>query len=416
MTRIVKLYSENVKRVKAVDITPTDDVIVISGMNGEGKTSVIDSIWFALKYQAAKKGNPSPLRAGAKNGKVELDIGDYIVTRKFTPSGSTLEVRKPSGDKVPSPQKLLDGLIGELSFDPWEFARKKEDAQREMLADVLYSITEGELDLADFEVRRKEAYDKRSEANREKKRLTPILTQMAPPVVDDPTEEISVEDLTQSITDAITVQDKLNQLTAREHTLADNIHRLQKELDAAHAEKAKVTDELANLPECPDVEFLKGELSNIEQRNRRAREVITYNQVRESLADVDAEIQQLNDTMELIDIEKAEALESSPLPVDNLRITEDGIMVVNEENKMVPFCQASAAQQLRISLAIAMAANPTLRVIRIADGSLLDDESMQIVRDMAADEDFQVWIEFASRNEQDRMGVYIEDGSVVEVT
>ena len=119
--------------------------------------------------------------------------------------------------------------------------------------------------------------------------------------------------------------------------------------------------------------------------------------------------------MELIGINKAEALEASPLPVKNLRITEDGIRVINDEGHEVPFCQASAAQQLRISLAIAMAANPTLRVIRIADGSLLDDESMSIVNEMATDEDFQVWIEYASRNEQDRIGVYIEDGSVVEV-
>ena len=130
---------------------------------------------------------------------------------------------------------------------------------------------------------------------------------------------------------------------------------------------------------------------------------------------VDEEIQRLNDKMELIDINKAEALESSPLPVTNLRLTEDGIMVINEEGHEVPFCQASAAQQLRVSLGIAMAANPTLRVIRITDGSLLDDTSMEIVEEMASDEEFQVWVEYASRNGDERMGVYIEDGSVVEI-
>lgn len=413
--KIIQLHSENVKRVKAVDITPSNNVIVISGKNGEGKTSVIDSIWLALEYKAAKKGNPDPLRAGQPNGKVELDLGDYIVTRKFTPSGSTLEIRKPNGDKVSSPQKLLDGLIGDLSFDPWEFSRKSEKDQREMLADVLYSITEGELDLADFDVQYKADFEARSEANREKKRLTSIITQMTPPVADDPTEEVSVEDLTKSITDAVTVQAKIQELSSKEKALNATIERLQRELAEARLEKDNVVSQLERLPEVPDVEFLKGELGNIETRNRRAREVILYKKTREGLDAIEKDIQKLNDHMELISIEKAEALENSPLPVDNLRITEEGIRVVNEENQEVPFCQASAAQQLRISLAIAMAANPTLRVIRIADGSLLDDESMRIVEEMANDGDFQVWIEYASRNENDRMGVYIEDGTVAEV-
>jgi len=413
--RIIQLHSENIKRVKAIDITPDDNVIVLSGMNGEGKTSVLDSIWLALEYKAAKKGNPDPLRAGQKKGMVEIDLGEYIVTRKFTPSGSTLEIRKPDGSKIPSPQKLLDGMIGDLSFDPWEFSRKRESDQREMLADVLYNITEGAVDLADFDVQHKEAFEQRSEANKEKKRLGALLTQVAPPTEVDPTEEISSQDLTQAITDAITTQTTFRQLSARKTGLDDRIDALNAELAKLTAEKENVCRQLSEQPETPDIEFLQGELENIQKINRRAREVIEYNKLRGGLTLVEEEIARLNDQMELVGINKAEALEASPLPVTNLKITEDGIMVTNEEGLDVPFCQASAAQQLRISLGIAMAANPTLRVIRIADGSLLDDESMRIVNEMAGDNDYQCWIEYASRNDTDRIGVYIEDGSVVEV-
>ena len=59
-----------------------------------------------------------------------------------------------------------------------------------------------------------------------------------------------------------------------------------------------------------------------------------------------------------------------------------------------------------------MASNPKLRVLRVADGSLLDDESMQIIRDLTETKDYQIWIEYASRNSDDKMGVYIEDGEV----
>jgi len=413
--RIIQLQSENVKRVKAIDITPAQDVIVLSGMNGEGKTSVLDSIWLALEYRAAKRETPQPLRTGTDKGLVTIDLGDYIVTRKFTAAGSTLEIRKPGGDKVPSPQKLLDGLIGDLSFDPWEFSRKTDTEQREMLADVLFQITEGELDLADFDVRHKEAYDKRTDANKEKRRLTVLLTQMAPPTATDPDTEVSVVDLTQSVTDAAQVIARMGQLTSDEQRLRNRITRLEAELSLANTEHATIVQQLSDMPEPPDIDFLKGELANIEKNNARAREVQTYRKTKEALTVVDDDIKGLNDQMELIEINKAEALEASSLPVTGLRITPDGVMVVSEGDELVPFCQASAAQRLRISLGIAMAANPTLRVIRIADGSLLDDESMEIVKDMASDEDFQVWIEYASRNNDDRMGVYIQDGTVAEV-
>jgi hypothetical protein len=414
--RIIQLHSENIKRVRAIDITPDGDIIVLSGPNGAGKSSVLDSIWLVFEFKAAKKSNPNPLRAGEDKGFVELDLGEYIVTRKFTPSGSTLSIRTPDGSTLKSPQKILDGLIGDLSFDPWEFSRKKEKEQREMLADVLYSITEGELDLANYDVQHKEAFEARSSLNKDKKRLTALVTQMAPPLATDPTEEISVEDLTKAITDAITSQTKTNQLTLQDNDLKNKVKRLEQELEEANKELTLVKKGLEDAPDVPDIEFLKKELGGIEQRNKRAREVITYNETRKDLTKVDEGIQELNDKMELIGIQKAEALESSPLPVKNLRITEDGVVVVNDEGHEVPFCQASSAQQLRISLGIAMAANPKLRVIRIADGSLLDDNSMAIIKEMADDEDYQCWIEYASRNDADRMGVYIEDGSVVEVT
>lgn len=410
--RIINLYSENVKRLKAVDITPDDDVIVLSGKNGEGKTSVLDSIWLALQFRAASKQTPSALRAGQDKGQVNIDLGDYVVTRKFTKSGTTLEVRTPDGSKISSPQKLLDGLIGDLSFDPWEFSRKNEKEQREMLADVLYSITDGKLDLADFELRHKAAFEKRSEANREKKRLTGLLTSLKVPTDSDPSEEIDVDELTKSIQEAVEVRSREKQLATKIHTVGQRIIELEAELAKAKQEHQTASQELEDLPEVPDVDFLKGQLKDIQTVNERAREVIRYRQTRDTLTKVEEEITSMNDKMELINIEKAEALEESPLPVNNLRVTPDGIMVVNDEDELVPFCQASAAQRLRISLAIAMAANPTLRVIRIADGSLLDDEGMDIVKQMATDKDFQVWVEYASRNEQDRIGVYIEDGSV----
>ena len=91
--------------------------------------------------------------------------------------------------------------------------------------------------------------------------------------------------------------------------------------------------------------------------------------------------------------------------VDGLGFDDDGVTYQG-----VPFSQASASEQIRVSLAMAMSLNPKLRVIRILDGSLLDAENLAQIADMAKDNDYQVWIERVGT--ADGIGVVIEDGAV----
>ena len=46
--KIVSLEAENYKRLKAVEITPDGNMVVIGGRNAQGKSSVLDAIWAAL--------------------------------------------------------------------------------------------------------------------------------------------------------------------------------------------------------------------------------------------------------------------------------------------------------------------------------------------------------------------------------
>jgi DNA repair exonuclease SbcCD ATPase subunit len=408
--KIIEFHAENIKRIKAIDITPQGNVVVISGMNENGKTSVLDAIWLALQYKSAARDNPTPLRTGTDKGVVRLDLGDYIVTRTFSEGRTQLQITTPDGNKVSSPQKLLDGLIGDLAFDPWAFSRMSEKDQKEMLGELLYKLTNGKVDLSEFERRRQELYDERTDKNREQKRLTTVLSTLKPPTESDPQEEVSVSDLTKSISDAADVEIQRKELVSGHAKLVALIADLEKQLETAKVALDSTESKLNAMPEPVDVEFLQGQLKEIDTLNKRAREVNQYITTKKTLSSVNESIKTINNKMELLDIEKAEALENSPLPVKGFSVTPDGVMITNEEGDLVPFRQASAARRLRISLGIAMANNPKLRVIRVADGSLLDDDSMQIIQEMTKAKDYQMWIEYASRNDQDRIGVYIEDG------
>ena len=103
----------------------------------------------------------------------------------------------------------------------------------------------------------------------------------------------------------------------------------------------------------------------------------------------------------------ADALAAATMPVDGLGFDDHGVTFNG-----VPFGQASAAEQIRVSLAMAMALNPSLRVIRILDGSLLDADSMAAIAAMAKAGDYQVWVERVADDAD--TAVVIEDGSVAK--
>jgi hypothetical protein len=107
---------------------------------------------------------------------------------------------------------------------------------------------------------------------------------------------------------------------------------------------------------------------------------------------------------------KDEALALAKYPIEGLGF-DTGKREVIYNN--LPFDQASHAEQMKTSMAIGMAINPKLRVMRIKDGSLLDEDSLAIIAEMAKNEDFQVWIEEVSKT--GKVGIYMSDGEVVAI-
>ena len=75
--KIVEFRAERFKRLSAVEITPGDGVVVVSGKNGAGKSSVLDAIWLALGGGSAAKdsGTTRPVKDGEADAMVRLDLG-----------------------------------------------------------------------------------------------------------------------------------------------------------------------------------------------------------------------------------------------------------------------------------------------------------------------------------------------------
>lgn len=395
--KITQLTISNVKRIRAIDITPDGTVQIVGGRNAQGKSSVLDAIWLALGGGAASKATARPIRDGEDTASVRLDLGDYLVTRTWTGDKSTLTVTSPDGAKFSSPQKKLDGLIGSLSFDPFAFTLLPAKAQR----DQLLSLVDLPFDPADLDRRRAAIFDERTEVGRQGKAIG-LIPALIPDVPDTEVSSAAILAELRAAQDGERTNEAAYQRAARAQGARE---QAEAALAAARTEEEAALEAFKALPEVPDTAAIEQRLASVDDTNRavRANQDTTAKQAR--FDQLYAQYGDLADQLDAIDREKAEGLAAATFPVPGLGFDTDGVTYQG-----VPFSQASSAEQIRVSLAMAMALNPELRVIRILDGSLLDSDNLNLIADMATEHDYQLWIERVGDADAD--AIIIEDGLV----
>jgi len=420
--KIVRLTAENVKRINVVEITPDGNLVVIGGRNGQGKTSTIDSIWYALGGKGALPGEP--LKRGKKKGGVKLDLGDITVSRTFTSrGGGVLKVTGSSGKTYPSPQTLLDDLMGRLSFDPLEFSRMKPRDQ----LDTLKEITG--VDFSELDEERRDVYTERTVANRDLKRIESKMESIDTDAIRDvPDEEVSTESIVEEISGASDINKRNEKIRGQYKDRRDIAVSLMGDMDDLEVEirdlkvrlkdtkdkfekakdaSRKLKDEVGKLEDV-DVSELHEKLADAVELNRRIRKRQDHRDLVKEFGKAAARSEKLTERIGEIDNLKEELIEKANMPLNGLGFG-DGVVLFND----IPFDQASGAEKLRVSVAIGMALNPKLQVLLIRDGSLLDKDSMVLLADMAKEGDTQIWIERVG--DGDEVTVIIENGEVLEV-
>lgn len=417
--KIVQLQAENVKRLKAVEISPEGHIVEIAGRNGQGKSSVLDAIWWALAgtthIQAV------PIRKGENEARIRLDLGEIKVVRTFRKREdetftTSIAVESTDGARYPSPQRMLDGLLGALSFDPLAFTRMDGKAQLEALKRFVPGV-----DFEAIERANKADYDRRTDVNRQVKALRAQASAIVVPA-DAPAERIDDVALVAEVERAGEHNALIERRRAGREAVAVEVKRLDEEAERIRGEIAVLTDrlrdtegtadqkrvQLANaetLPKPIDTTALRERIADAVRANAALARLDERARVEAQAAEAEAQSAALTKAIEERVTAKREAIAKAELPVPGLGFGDDEILLDG-----VPFDQASSAEQLRTSVAIAMAANPKLRVIRVQDGSLLDEEAMRILAEMAQAADYQVWIEVVQSGRS--AAIVIEDGAV----
>jgi hypothetical protein len=424
--RIVRLQAEGFKRLVAVDITPEGDLIEVRGENGNGKSSVLDAIFAALG--GAEAAPEQPVREGEDVAIIRLDLGDLIVTRFFTAEGTTrLKVTAADGATYTSGQTMLDKLVGAISFDPLEFLDLKPAEQAEELRKLvtLSDPETGELiDLDAIATERKRLYDERRDVNRDGGAVKARI-EAAGGVRHVPDDAPDRDAIVARLAGAAETNSAIERERSFRESKAAELDRLDADLDVLagqivemqrrHAEGKELLEtgrellaKAQPLADPVDVAELSEALARADviEENRRA------NAARQRLLDEFETLKErsvgLTAQIAALDERRAKAIAAAKMPVDGLALVlgEDGLSVTFGG---VPFSQASDAERLRVSAAVAMAANPELRVLRLKNASLLDKRAVETLREMATSNDFQIWAEFVG---DEGPGIIMESGEV----
>jgi hypothetical protein len=434
---LIRVTAEQFKNVKVIDFVPNRYVTKISGANGAGKTSALDAVFYAL---LGRKTLPANLiRQGQKKGYIRIETNTHIITRQLDDKGGNLQIEaKATNTLVKSPGDWLEGIAGDLGFDPLKFMRMKREEQFQ----ALKNLVPMDADVDDLQIRNDDDAETITKRKAEAKRLEAARDHI---VVDKtlPAQQVNISELLKASREASDHNEKIErernrrQQIEREHglkldmvtekkKLIENMQSELKQLEAYNSETVKTMKEWKPLEETRNRAELDAKITEATTANQKIAANNTAREQRDRFEkDVDtikAELEKLEGEIRSRKITIATTLEKAKFPIPGLSFetTTEGSSGRERKNPKkivtyqgIPLADASSAEQIRVSTAIGMANKPELRFLLIRDGSLLDDNGLAILEQMAHEQDYQILMEKVDTS--GKVGIFMEEGTIKTV-
>ena len=428
--RILSFTAEHVKRLKFVEIDPNKNFVVIAGNNGQGKSSILDAMTLGGKNSFG----PNPINKNATEAVISLDFGRFKVTRIIKGGSTSLKIEGADGERFPSPQTLLDGLIGEM-FDPWMFAEMKKDKQMQTLKDVVG------IDFSELDEEYNTLFTHRTVVGQNLRQENARLADL--PEYRDVKEKVDVTDIMQSMKNAQEANEKVEKsklgLTALKSDLEvinENRCSLDSSIDTLESELKVLKDEIItkvasrnsasasalakekeisthevsiSKMEVIDLAVFTAKTKEAEDTNEKFAANSKRDDQRKRVSDIKSEHTNQTKRLEEIKSAKSEKMSTVKFPIKELTFDDDKGVLFNG----MEFDSASSSDRLKASVAVGVALYPKMPIMLVRRGSDLDTESLRTLHHLAVEQGAQIWIERVG--EDGPASLIIEDGSVKEV-
>ena len=413
--KINKLEIENVKRVKAVKLEPSQNgLTIVGGNNNQGKTSVLDAIAWALggdtyrPSQPSREGSVTPpyLHLVLSNG--------LIVERKG--KNSDLKVIDPKGEKAG--QQLLNSFIEKLALDLPKFM---EASDTEKATTLLNIIGVGK-ELAEIEEQEKSVYNERLAIGRiaDQKKKFADEQEYFP---DAPKDLISASELIQQQQEILArngenqrKRNNLSVISNQKHRLSDEIKLLEGQIAELYTrldEKKQSYEKVAKdektaqktVAELIDesTEELEKNLAHIEEINRKVRINLDKDKAEDDAREYQVQYDNLTIKLSNIREQKTELLNDANLPLPELTVIEGKLKYKGQE-----WDNMSGSDRLKVSTAIVRKLNPECGFVLIDKLEQMDLDTLKEFGEWLEQEGLQAIATRVSKG--DECSIIIEDG------
>lgn len=374
--KINALQVENVKRVKAVALEPSaNGLTVIGGKNGQGKTSVLDAIAWALggdRYRpsnAEREGSTLPPHI-----KLELSNG---LTVERSGKNSALKVVDTTGKR--SGQQLLNEFVEQLAIDLPHFLQA---SNREKADTLLRVIGVGD-QVRSLEVKEKEVYNRRHMIGQEADRKRKYADEL-PHYPAAPNEPVSASQLIRQQQDILArngenqrkrmranqIEHEYGRTAAHVSLLRSQLADAEKQLQQLEADLAIAQKDALDLQD-ESTDEIERSLQEIEQINIQVRANCDREKAEQDAAHYAQQYQDLVKELEEIRHDKYALLDSAKLPLPGLSV-EDGELTYNGKK----WDCMSGADQLIAATAIVRAINPKCGFVLLDKLEQLDADTL----------------------------------------
>ncbi|MGN1417506.1 MAG: AAA family ATPase [Oscillospiraceae bacterium] len=358
MIKINSLELDDVKRIRAVKLEPSENgLTIIGGKNNQGKTSVLDAIAWALggdKFRpsgAVREGSTVPPHL-----KVKLSNG-IIVER--CGKNSDLKVTDETGKR--GGQQLLNAFISSFALDLPKFM---ESSSKDKATVLLQIIGVGDK-LFEYDREESKLYNRRLEIGRIAEQKAKYAAEL-PEYEGIPKEPVSASELIRQQQEILArngenqrKRDRAEQLKATYSNISSRIEMLRSQLSELEKQQSDIAEDMRiaelSAAELHDesTEELENNIRNIEAINIKIRSNLDKEKAEMDAKQYKDEYDSLTGMIENIRSERKKLLDNAPLPLPGLSV-ENGELTYNGAK----WDCMSASEQLRVSAAIVRKLNP----------------------------------------------------------
>ena len=410
--KINKLELENVKKIKAVALTPSaNGLTIIGGNNAQGKTSVLDAICWALGGNKYKPSNPQN-DASVIPPNLNITLSNGLVVER-TGKNSTLKVTDPNGNK--GGQQLLDEFIEQLAIDLPKFM---ESSSKDKANTLLQIIGVGD-QLALLEKEEKELYNERLAIGRiadQKKKFAKEQEyyQDAPKDLVSPSELIQKQqeilakngENQRKRENVARIEQDVAFFTKEVNSLKIQLENKQKQLNESLADLEIAKKDAVDLID-ESTEELEQSIANIDEINRKVRANLDKEKAEDEAREYERQYESLTCKITEVRDSKTELLKGAQLPLEGLSV-EDGELTYNNQK-----CDnMSGAERLKVSTAIVRKLNPKCGFVLLDKLECMDMDTLNEFGRWLEDEGLQAIATRVSTG--DECSIIIEDGYVKE--